>query len=158
MRTTLISCFLVICTFSVLAQSSEITISEKGFIRKSTVYTKCDIELTNAQLIGLFGKNPSMSEFYKPMAWTYAGSTLLKSASGVLIFLPLTDMIDNKKPNWNLLYIGAACALVAIPLDKAFDKHAKKGVNYYNTSIKEKSAVDVSLNLGITGAGLVVKF
>jgi len=115
------------------AQNSNIVITEKGKLIKSKVYTKCDIELSPAQLISVFSKDPKYKEYAKPMVLNYLAGTILKSTASLLILWPVTESFyENGDPNWNLAYIGAGCALLAIPFNRAFDRNAEKAVIYYN--------------------------
>lgn len=154
----LILCFLT--SVSILsAQNSNIIITERGNLIKNKVYTKCDIELSSPQLLSVFSKNPDYNEFYKPMVINYTIGALLKSAAGVLIFWPITDSFNsNSDPNWNLAYIGAGCALLAIPFNKAFDKHAEKAIKYYNSAGEKTGSVDIKFGPGSNGVGLTMNF
>jgi hypothetical protein len=141
------------------AQNSNIIITEKGKLIKNKVYTKCDIELTSAQLISVFSKDPKYKEYAKPIMLNYLAGTILKSAASLLILWPVTESFyDNSDPNWNLAYIGAGCALLAIPFNKAFDRHAEKAVKYYNSAGEKTGSVDIKFGPGSNGVGLVVNF
>ena len=97
---TLLSVFVFSGAF---AQTSEIETVNSGIFKNQKVYKKCDIELTNAQLIALIKNDEQSQAYYKPMALNYAASTLLYSASTMLILWPLTESLyANSDPNWNL--------------------------------------------------------
>jgi hypothetical protein len=153
---TLLSAF----TFSgVFAQTSEIETVKGGIFKNQKVYKKCDIELTNPQLIALVKNDEQLKDYYKPMALNYAASTLLYSSSTLLILWPVTESLyANTDPNWNLAYIGAGCALLSIPFKKAFNKHADRAVAFYNSGYKKTSNVDFDFNIGPTGIGIVMNF
>jgi len=139
----------------VIAQTSEIETVNGGIFINQKVYKKCDIELTNAQLIALIKNDEQLQAYYKPMALNYAVSTLLYSASTVLILWPLTESLyANTDPNWNLAYNGTCCALLSIPFKKAFNKHAGMAVAFYNLGYKKTSKVDFDFNVGPTGVGI----
>lgn len=156
--------FLLVIVFlasaSVLsAQNSAIIITERGKLLKNKVYTKCDIELSSPQLLSVFSKNPEYKEYYKPMVINYTIGALLKSAAGILVFWPITDSFNaNSDPNWNLAYIGVGCAVLAIPFNKAFDKHAEKAIKYYNSAGEKTGSVDIKFGPGSNGVGLTMTF
>lgn len=142
-----------------LAQSSPIESVEKGLLFKRKVYKKCEIELSSPQLIHLFLNDPQMKDYYKPLALNYTASTILYSVGVALVAWPIGESLyDNLEPNWTLAYIGAGCAVLSVPFKKAFNKHAEKAVNYYNSGYKKTSAVDFDFKVGANGLGLVMKF
>jgi len=157
---TLIAFLLTSFMFSTFSQSSNITAVQSGGLIKHYSYYKCDIELTNSQLINIFKNDPRMKEYYKPIVLNYTASALLKSASGILILWPLTDVLNSEEPNWTLAGIGAGCALLAIPFSKSFDRHALKAIDHYNTPSPETSAdkVELNVNVGVGGIAMVVNF
>lgn len=150
---------LLVATSVTYAQTSQITISEKGLLKKNKVYTKCDIDLTPNQLISVFKNDPNMKDYYKPIALNFAAYTLLNSAATILILWPVTESLyADTDPNWNLAYIGAACAVLTIPFRMGFDKHAGRAVEYYNSGYKNSSSVDFNFNVGGNGVGIVMNF
>ena len=153
---TLLSAF----TFSgVFAQTSEIETVYGGIFKNKKIYKKCDIELTNSQLISLIKNDEQLKDYYKPMVLNYTASSLLYSASTVLILWPVTESLyANTDPNWNLAYIGAGCALLSIPFKRAFNKHADRAVAFYNSGYKKTSDVDFDFNIGPNGIGIVMNF
>lgn len=158
---TLIATLLISFMVSTFSQSSNITaVQSGGGLIKHYSYYKCDIELTNSQLIKVFKNDPRMKEYYKPIVLNYIASALLKSASGTLILWSLTDVLNSKSPNWTLAEIGAGCALLAIPFSKSFDRHALKAIEHYNAPVPEKSTdkVELNVNVGIGGVAMVVNF
>jgi len=159
LRNLLFISFLFIAILKGYAQTSQISVIEKGLLKKNKVYTKCDIELTSNQLISMFKNDPNMKDYYKPIALNYAASLLLNSAASILILWPVTESLyADTNPNWNLAYIGIGCALLRIPFQRAFDKHAGKAVEYYNSGYKSTSSVDFDLNIGGNGLGIVMNF
>jgi hypothetical protein len=159
LRLSFFSLVLLVSVSGLLAQTSDITVSERGGFLKHKVYTKCEIELTTSQLISLFSKDPDLKVYYKPMALTYAAGTILKSAGSLLVLWPVTESFyADTDPNWTLAYIGLGCMVLAIPFDLSFNKHAAKAVQYYNS--RYHNTGDLQLNFGFTsnGIGLVMKF
>jgi hypothetical protein len=151
------SALIFVFAFGAFSQSSQIDISEKGNLIKKKVFTKCDIELTDNQLITLFKNDPNMKDYYKPMALTNAGGALLYSVGMALVLWPVAESLyADSNPNWNLAYIGAGCVILAIPLKRAYTKRATQAVEYYNSGYKRTSSID--LNVGGNGLGLVMKF
>jgi len=158
---TLIAILLTSFMVSTFSQSTNITaVQSGGGLIKHYSYYKCDIELTNNQLIKIFKNDPKMKEYYKPIVLNYIASALLKSASGTLILWSLTDVLDSKNPNWTLAGIGVGCALLAIPFSKSFDRHALKAIEHYNTPAPKISAdkVELNVNIGVGGVAMVVNF
>jgi len=149
---TLLSVFVFSGAF---AQTSEIETVNGGIFKNQKVYKKCDIELPNAQLIALIKNDEQLQAYLKPMVLNYAASTLLNSASTVLILWPVTESLyANTDPNWNLAYNGTCCALLSIPFKKAFNKHAERAVAFYNSGYKKTSKVDFDFNVGPTCVGI----
>jgi hypothetical protein len=125
---------------------------------KNEAYKKCGIEMTPVQLIQVFRDDTNMTAHVKPMAWTYAGKTLLQATGTVLILWPLTELLYNDNPNWTLAYIGAACYLVAIPLQNNFSKRARAAIDYYNSGYQKPNRVGLSLQMNARGIGLALQF
>ena len=155
----LTTAFIFVVTIGAYAQSSQIEISEKGSLIKKKVYTKCDIELTDDQLISIFQKDPNMKDYFKPLVWNNLAGTLFYSVGSALVLWPVAESFyPDVKPNWNLAYIGAACVVASIPFKRAYSKRAAKAVEYYNSGYKKTSSVDFNLNIRGNGLGLVMKF
>jgi hypothetical protein len=93
------------------------------------------------------------------MMLNYLAVTILKSTASLLILWPVTESFyADTDPNWNLAYIGAGCALLAIPFNKALDRNAEKAVKYYNSAGEKTGSVDIKFGPGSNGVGLVVNF
>ena len=153
-----LSLFLLLSTLGTFAQSTNIESVEKGFF-KNKVYVKCGIEMTPMQMVKLFQEDPNMKDYYKPLALNNAASTLLYSIGTALILWPVGESLyNNSNPNWNLAYIGAGCVGLSIPFKKAYNKHAQRAVDYYNSGYKKTSAVQFNLMLDNNGLGLAMKF
>ena len=162
MKNTLFLLLILVClnTVDCLAQAYNEPIEsiEKGLLFKKKVYKKCDIELTPTQLITLFKNDPNMNEYYKPVALNYTAALLLNTAATILILWPITESLyDEGDPNWNLAYIGAGCALLAIPFNLAFNKKSEAAVNYYNSGY-QSSSLRLNLQMSGNGLGLVMHF
>ncbi|MEH0153724.1 hypothetical protein V6R21_06220 [Limibacter armeniacum] len=131
---------------------------EKGLFKKK-YYKKCGVEMNQQQLVMHFKDNPEMKAYYKPMALNFLASQLLGITAGALIAIPVAQGLDSDgDPNWNLAYIGAGCALLAIPFNKWFDKNAQKAIQYYNTGYGKDSGYIFKLNIGTNGIGVALKF
>ncbi len=142
----------------ILAQSNEIGVFEKGLFHKK-VYTKCDIELTELQFINLFSNDEILFDYYKPLVLNYSAYSVLKSAATILIFYPVTESIyGNNNPHWNLAIIGAGCALLSIPFKIGFNKHAKRGVNFYNNVYPNTGSLNFNFHFSPNSAGIVMNF
>lgn len=156
---SLLAIFFLVNASVLSAQNSNIIITEKGKLIKKKVYTKCDIELNVPQLLSVFAKDVKYKEYYKPMALNYMAATILNSTSSLLILWPVTESFyENGDPNWNLAYIGAGCALLAIPFSRAFDRNAEKAVIYYNSAGEKTGSVDIKFGPGTNGLGLQITF
>ena len=152
------SVFILTFTLSAYSQSTNIEVVEKGLF-KNKVYVKCGIEMTPAQLVTLFQNDPNMKDYYKPIAMNNVASSLLNSIGSALIFWPVAEWLsDNSNPNWDLAYIGAGCVVLSIPFKNAYNKHAARAVQYYNSWYHKTSAVHFNLNLDRNGLGLAMKF
>ena len=152
------SVFVLTSTLATFAQSTNIEVVEKGLF-KNKVYVKCGIEMTPMQLVNLFGKDPNLKDYYKPIALNNAASAVLNAIGSALIFWPLAESLyDKSDPNWNLAYIGAGCIVLSIPFKNAYNKHARRAVQYYNSGYQKTSAVHFNLNLDSNGLGIAMKF
>jgi len=152
------SVFILASTLTTFAQSTNIEVIEKGLF-KNKVYVKCGIEMTPMQLVNLFQNDPNMKDYYKPIALNNAASTVLNAIGSTLIFWPIAESLyDKSDPNWNLAYIGAGCIVLSIPFKNAYNRHARRAVQYYNSGYQKTSDVNISLNLNSNGIGLAMKF
>lgn len=85
--------------------------------------------------------------------------TSVSVVSGHYSNIIITDSFNpNNDPNRNLAYMGAGCALPAIPFNKASDKHAEKAVMYYNSAGVKTGPADIKFGAGSNGIGLTMKF
>jgi hypothetical protein len=154
----LLAICLVLIATTIKVNAQEIQVIHKGpFI----MYKKCGIELMPSQLIQVFKDDPNMKAYYKPMARDFVIAALLKTAATVLIAWPIIQDINKQQnPDWYLAYIGAGCAVLAIPFDISLCKHAKKGVAFYNAGYKAPAAAAVHVDLGLlsNGAGVALNF
>ena len=160
----LILILIVVLSLPGLESSAQITnepigLSTRGFLLKRESYIKCGIEMTPEQLVKLFGNDPNMQKYAKPMAISYSFGALFSAAAGVLIMYPVINSLgNNSNPNWNLAYIGVGCLAASIPFKISFKNKAHKALAYYNSGYREANGM--SMNLGITtnGLGLVMNF
>jgi len=153
--------FLVIGVVSVFAQIKyePIGIKQKGLLWKKDYFVRCDVEMTQEQLVQLFLDDPSMDVYSRPMAVNLIFDQLLSSAAGLLIALPVANSLnDNGDPSWNLAYIGAGCLVASIPFKLAFRKKSHKAVAYYNSGYREASAPKLHVAPGANGVRLVLNF
>ncbi len=131
----------------------------KGFLSKKDVYVKCDIEMTQEQLLKVFLKDPNMDKYTKTLAVNYMFGKVLSSTTGVLIALPVIESLhDNSSPNWNLAYIGAGCLVASIPFKLTFKKKARQAVAYYNSGYRERDGLSFKIEPGLQNVGLVMNF
>lgn len=136
-----------------------IGLSRRGFILKKDVYVRCDIALTQLQLVHLFLNDPNMEKYSISLALNYTLGNLFSSAASLLIAIPVVDQIRSKDdPNWNLAYIGGACLAAAIPFKLAFKSKARKAVAYYNSGYREADGLSLQLQTCPDGLGLLVSF
>ena len=139
--------------------NEQIGMYTKGFLLKKDVYVKCDIEMTQEQLMKVFLKDPNMDKYTKPLAINYMFGTVLSSAAGVLIALPIVESLhDSGSPNWNLAYIGAGCLVASIPFKLTFKKKARQAVAYYNSGYREKDGLSFRFQPGPKSLGLAINF
>lgn len=131
----------------------------KGLLFTKDVYVKCEIELTQEQLLKLFLNDPNMDQYTKPLAINYMFGKVLSSTAGVLIALPIVESLhDSGSPNWNLAYIGAGCLTASIPFKIAFKKKARHAVAYYNSGYREKDGLGLKLEPGLQSLRLTMNF
>lgn len=142
------------------AQTDSIrTVERGGLLLKKKYYTKCDIELTDQQIVKLIAKDPNLKSFVVPVTIHYGVSAIMKSVGLTLIAWPVVDSFSKgTKPNWNLAYIGAGCLVVSIPFTLAYNKKVKQAFDYYNSGYKKTSAIDLNLNVNSNGLGLAMNF
>jgi hypothetical protein len=157
-KTLLLSVLVFVGLGNALAQTTnEIEIIPRKVFKKEA-YKRCDIEMTDEQLMKLLKEDPNMKEYYKPLVTSYVFDKILSASAGILILWPLTEAIYEDDPNWNIAYIGVGCALLSVPFDKAFRKKAREAVNYYNSGYQKTSRVNVDMQFNSTGIGIVMKF
>lgn len=150
---------LFVANLSIYSQIDSITVSERGFLFKKKIYTKCDIELTPDQLVKLIAKDPNMSHLAMPIVLTHGASSILSSIGIALIAWPVIDSFSKDgKPDWKLAYIGAGCVLVSIPFKIAYGRKIKHAVDYYNSGYKQSGSVQFKLNMKSDGIGLTMVF
>lgn len=141
------------------AQTDSIRTVERGLLLKKKYYTKCDIELTDQQIVNLIARDPNLKEYAIPVAVDYGVSTILRSVGVALVALPVIDSFSKgSNPNWNLAYFGAGCLVVSIPFTLAYNKKVKQAFDYYNSGYKKTSAIDLNLNVNSNGLGLAMNF
>lgn len=152
---------LVLIGSGVQAQGSNelIEYSRRGFLLKKDQYVRCDISLTQLQLVHLFLADPNMETYSKPLAINYTLGNLFSSAASLLIAIPVIDEIRSKEnPNWNLAYIGGACLAAAIPFKLSFKNKARQAAAYYNNGYREGGRLSFELQSCPDGIGLLVLF
>ncbi|WP_372773872.1 hypothetical protein [Mangrovibacterium sp.] len=136
-----------------------IGLTTRGFLITKEYYVKCGIEMTPEQLVKLFGSDPNMLKYAKPMAVSYSFGRLFSAAASILITYPIIDSLrDNTDPNWNLAYIGGGCLIASIPFKIAFRKKAHKALAYYNSGYREANGLSIKLGSTSNGLGLAMKF
>lgn len=154
---TLLFAFTVLSSVIGYSQSQMITMEEGGFFQK-TKYYKCDIELTDLQLVNLFKANPATEAESRSLVWNYSGYTLFHAAANVLILWPVSQASYTDNPDWEVAYYGLACMAIAIPLKYYFHKKVNRLVPMYNQNIEEGNSVDLDLAVGKYGIGLQLNF
>lgn len=136
-----------------------IGLSRRGLLLKKDQYVRCDINLTQLQLVHLFLKDPNMEKYSKSLAVNYTLGNLFSSAASLLIAIPVMDEIRSKEnPNWNLAYIGGACLAAAIPFKLSFKNKARQAVAYYNSGYRQTDGLSLDLQTSPDGIGLLVLF
>ncbi len=140
-----------------ISQTQPITVEEGGFFQK-TKYYKCDIELTDLQLLNLFQANPATSAESNSLMWSYTGYTVFHAAATVLILWPVSQASYTDNPDWEIAYYGLASMAIAIPLKYYFHKKVNRLIPKYNLGQEESNAIDLDLAVGRYGIGLQVNF
>lgn len=159
----LLLCFFCLCSGKLHAQAKDrsdmIGLVKSGLLIKKEYYLKCDIEMTQDQLVKYFLRDPQMLQYAKPMTIHYSLSKLFAAAGTTLLAFPLFDAVrDKPDPNWTLAYIGGACLAASIPFKIAFKKKAHKAIAYYNSGYQEAPGVSMRLKISPQNMGLVMNF
>ncbi len=139
--------------------SDMIGLVKTGVLIKKEYYLKCDIEMTQDQLIKYFLKDPNMLHYAKPMTIHYSLGKLFAAAGTTFLAFPVVDAIrDKSDPNWTLAYIGGACLVASIPFKIAFKKKAHQAIAFYNSGYREAPGVSMKLQMSSNGMGLTMNF
>jgi len=113
------------------------------------------------QLAKAMKPNELAYEQIKKAQTSYAAALVFSYAGGFMIGYPVGTAIAGGEPNWALAGIGAGLIVVAIPLNRSFDKKARQAIDTFNEGLESDSFWDRSeLKLSMTenGLGLILSF
>lgn len=95
--------------------------------------------LTPKQVLNLMKSNPEAYGEMKYAKNNFDFANILGFTGGFFIGYPVGAYFGGGKPNWAFAVFGAGLGLISIPFTLEYNKHAKRAVNIYNTSLKQHS-------------------
>jgi hypothetical protein len=125
-------------------------------IKKAGTFFQNGKRLSVRQLIKITQSN---SEAHKKMTVARANSdvaSILGFAGGFLIGYPLGASLTGREANWTLAGIGAGLALVSIPFNSGYRKHAYEAVDLYNQGLRQTGRKAI-LKLGLASNAVKLK-
>lgn len=88
----------------------------------------------------------------------YVAGIITASIGGFVIGSQIGRSIDGRSPKWGIVIIGGGFALASIPLTRISIKKAVNAVGLYNSSLKQRSNVELGLSFKGNIIGLEMKF
>jgi hypothetical protein len=152
--------FFLVFTISSKAQQTDSLSMHKTFGSARFEYTRGDsvYVVSPKQVMQIMKEDPlALAEFQKAKS-NYSASGVLGFIGGVMIGFPVGTAIAGGQPEWGLAAGGAVLVLIAaIPLDRAFKRHATTALDIYN---KKHTAFRPRTNYYLSGLGakIVIKF
>lgn len=137
-RIVLIGLFLLHLFQSFAQNQSDSIEIKKGF---ATVFRQHGKKLTLQQLLDITKINTEAYAEMQIAMRNYTIDNILGFAGGFMIGWPIGTAIGGGKPNWALAGIGAGLAVMSVPFDIAFTKHAKNAAKIYNAGLKLENIV-----------------
>ncbi|MEH0157737.1 hypothetical protein V6R21_26850 [Limibacter armeniacum] len=89
----------------------------------------------------------------------YITSAIIAGIGAGMVGWQIGAAFGNQHPNWTVVGVGTGIVLSSLLFEKAFSKHAKKAVEYYNKGSGDE-IISRNLVIGVSplGAGLVWSF
>ncbi len=117
-------------------------------------------ELSPDNMKFIMRNNPESLRYFKKVQATSIITFGIGFLGGILIGLPISDVLYGEKPNWIIGLIGCGVVATTIPLVNSSNRNLKKAVDCYNRGVPfaDKPNIDLSLGLNNNGLGLSLRF
>jgi len=155
MKKATILSLLLFLSFSVFGQNVSDSISVKSLFGGCKIY-QYGQQITVSNVGTIVKPNElAYSQFQKAQS-TNVISMIIGGVGGALIGYPLGGALAGKQMDWKMFGIGAALAVISIPISNKCVKQLQTSVDTYNDGLKAKPQPTIELNVKLTGSGLSI--
>ena len=121
----------------------------------STVYLQNGKNLSIGNLLYITKNNPEAFAQIKKAQTCYTTSFLSGCAGGLCIVTSAgLASLGNNNPHWGVAFSGVALIGAAVYFERAFNKHAIRGVVLHNSALQPKTTHRYHMNFGLRPSGL----
>jgi outer membrane lipoprotein SlyB len=145
---------LIIALFVLVAQLVAAQTIEKQKVMGGYKYLQDGKKLSLSKVGSLLESNPEAYTLFQSGKTQNGFASVLGGIGGALIGWPIGSAIGGGKPNWTLAGIGAAIAVIALPLGSSATKKMNRAVDIYNGKAKTGAISKPDLNLLVKANGL----
>ena len=148
---TLSTLFVLLFSFSVLAQNDRILIiPSAGGVR----FEQNGIPQSTKSLLSIMESNPEAHEYMTKAHANNSLGNVLSYAGGAFIGYPIGTYLGGGEPNWVLAGVGAGILLIAFPVMSSAKENAIKAVEIYNSGLLSyRGKYPVNYKIGFTSSG-----
>ena len=112
--------------------------------------------IDNKELRQILSHNNQASKKFNQSRNTGLISSVLALGAGLLIAVPVENLMEGQKADWSPAALGFGLALVAFPIASFSDHQKDQSVNIYNQGVSRKSTVQKSIKIGLTNSGIAI--
>jgi len=138
----------------VLSNYSDSIIRQKKM--KTWYYAYKGKILDNKELKQILSHNIQAFKKFNQSRKTGFISSVLAIGAGLLLAVPVENLMEGHKIDWSPAAFGLGVALVAFPIAILSDHQKDHSVNIYNQGVNSKSTVHRSIKIGLTNSGIAI--